>query len=125
MSKTLMQQGYCRFFRGIQHDKCEAGMPMASVRFDVPADLRSRTKFGRTWACSDEGARLGVPCEKREFPTAAEVAESQAEVMRAMDAYVAGRSPCCNAPLTTRAMERTTLSWCSKCEQFVGRSCKR
>lgn len=58
-------------------------------------------------------------CDKREPYTAEEIAAHEAEMTRAMEAFFAGRSPCCGAELIAQGNNR----FCASCKKWVARVC--
>lgn len=112
----------CIHFNGIQN-VCGAGLDLDPLRVLVTEEERVAcgSPFRALWPCHKHGEKHGLACEHRRYPTPEEVAKDEAEIERAMAALMAGRSPCCDAPLEKQESSRSTVSYCSKCSTFVSR----
>ncbi len=62
-----------------------------------------------------------VACDKREYPTAEEIAADEAEMEEMFAQLMAGKSPCCDVSLISQG----TARYCSACKRFVARMCGR
>jgi len=83
-----MKPATCVHFRGVQHQTCAAGVTMLDVR-------QEQRDGPHLWPClpgfgSSRGKPL-PPCERRVYPTPAEIAADEAETVAALDAVFAGR----------------------------------
>lgn len=107
--------GQCKHFRGVQHDECEAGMLMSSVKADNPAGKPFRV----TWACLPEGQH--IPCALRAMPTPEEIAADRAEVERICAAADRGECPTCVK--TERRKGGGYVARCPSCPEVSIRAC--
>ena len=106
MTRSLREQidGRCRFFNGMQHDVCEAGVRYQDVRDPDARPVRL--------ACfKHDEFRTGSPlppCAKREWLTPeevdAELAESKAAVDQMMRRLSEDLCPHCGGPGKPRRM---------------------
>lgn len=87
----------CRFFRGVQHKTCEAGVELAPLR-DTSGPGMAR------WPCLElsEERKAATACEKRSFLSADERRAEVAELELAVAAVESGKCPTCGATLAVR-----------------------
>lgn len=103
---------HCKHFNGITHGTCRAGVPYDSL----PSN---------SLPCIERFRQPGTDCEKREMPTAEEIAASEAEDARIADCLRRGVSECCEAPLDDSRVIREGRHrghggrYCSKCGRCV------
>jgi hypothetical protein len=60
-------------------------------------------------------SREQVTCERRCYQTAEELAAEEAEMMRVLEAFASGKSPCCGAGLVAVG----SFHYCEACRKFV------
>lgn len=100
---------HCKHFDGITKGTCRAGVVFDTLPYP---GLPCVERFRRP----DIG-----DCEKREMPTAEEIAASEAEDARIDDCLARGVSACCDAPLDDSRVIREGRHrghggrYCSKC----------
>lgn len=88
----------CRFFNGIQHDKCEAGVRYLDVRDSSP-------KGPYRWPCMTPYGRDAstTTCPKQSLLTQdeqkAQHEENLALIAKAFEDVSAGKCPSCGAPI--------------------------
>lgn len=92
-----MNGSKCRFFIGIQHDLCEAGVKMSEMR-DISQPGMAR------WPCLTVDAREATTvCPKRELMTKEDFDKEEADLRAAAERFVvavaAGKCPECDAPI--------------------------
>lgn len=126
--QELSRRTTCKHFLGADR-VCRAGV-------DIRAHVGGpNSGWGRRMPCQPDSSltdeRDIVPCEKYAVATDEEIAAEETEFQKAFDAIRRGMSPCCNASLDERQVIQTGRykgsgpRFCSKCGQFVMRSCSR
>lgn len=98
------------------------GMPKCCAAGVVYTSL---LKGGKRLPCfaSDAFKAPMAECSKLERYTEEEARAERAEMTRAFQAFLDGRSPCCDAPLADQRGERSAVKSCAKCGGFVAREC--
>lgn len=103
---------------------CALGIDCASVARVIGPEAAKRIgAFPRAHPCV-YGRREGLNCSRYEPYTAAEIVADEAATMEALRRVAAGRSPCCDAPVTKQESARTTVAVCSACGQMAWRACR-
>lgn len=99
-------------------DECAAG---------VNYDALLRQHPGHKLPCFEHPAfkAPSAPCPKLERYTEEEARAERAAMDAAVAQILAGRSPCCDAPLSAIEAALTRVQHCSKCGAFVSRECFR
>lgn len=86
----------CVHFRGVQHDTCLAGVSMLSVRDDSG-------EGPYRWPCVPSlrpGETCATTCERREFPTAEQIAEYEQKIATVMRKLEEGVCHQCDVKIT-------------------------
>jgi hypothetical protein len=105
----------CKFFTGLMHKTCKAGVTYEKVRV---AHASTRGLLASIPCMADMNV-IGVTCDRYEELTPAERAANRAEVEHALALIEGGTSPCCLTPLRRGKRGRRTTMTCPKCEQVV------
>jgi len=112
-----MKIGDCLHFRGIQHDVCEAGVSMRTMRrvVDEATRVASGAPFRAVWPCLASGRRAGCSCDRLKAATAEDVEDYEIEVETDLAFVAAGMCPVCGEELERRG------NWqrCPKCPEVA------
>lgn len=110
-----MRAGDCINFTGIQHERCAAG-----VRYQ---DVRDASAGPYRWPCHAKSLGCATSCASFVAMTKEQEVAEDASMDAVVEKWLAGVSPCCDAPLISYKHGSVRVDHCSTCKGFVARAC--
>ena len=119
----------CKHFNGVQNDRCKMGVCYTSLTNQERPIFGQRPERSHCLPCLPPWGRgRDIPqatCDKREYPTAEEIAAEEAETQRFLNCLERGVSGCCEAPIDESRVIRAGCHkghgprFCSKCGKLA------
>lgn len=119
----MLGMGKCKHFTGLQNRECTAGVNYRSVRVILTPEQQAATgsPVPACWPCSPHGLKAGLECDRRELPTAEEVAAAEAEATEFMRKVLAAECPKCGGELTHKTDRFHRSTGCVPCNEVFMR----